>query len=358
MHIQHLYKAAGLLFALVVLQGCGEDTVTKERKALTVSTFEISTPLINQFRNFKGTVSPADLTPLSFRVEGKLEAILVRKGQQVKKGELLAKLDTSKLRQQLADAQAQYELTVKQHSRGKDLLSRKMVSQSEFDELTASKQMAYVNFQIAKNNLEYTRLIAPFDGYISEVPKKSFENASPGEEILSVYRGDVVRIRVAVSDAVLSMINPDNDTNNYQVKTRFFGDDREFISTYYEHSNEPAQGSNSFEFWLEMDQVEPAILPGSSASLDVDLVQAGLRVLPGYQIPMTALDAGVRKNEFYIWKLENNTVYKQPVNIIQINSVGAVVATGVTAGDVIVNSNLRKMREDAVVAIANKEEVQ
>ncbi|WED29354.1 efflux RND transporter periplasmic adaptor subunit [Vibrio sp. DW001] len=358
MRMHRHYKIVGLLFVLATLQGCGVETEVKERKAVTVSIFDVKPPLSSQFRNFKGTVAPADLTPLSFRVEGKLEAILVRKGQRIKKGELLAKLDTKKLRQQLADTQAQYELTVKQWSRGKNLLKRKMVSPSEFDELTASKRMAFVNFQIAKNNLEYTRLVAPFDGYISEVPKQSFENASPGEEILSVYRGDVVRIRIAISDTVLSMINPDRETRNYHVKTRFFGDEREFVSTYYQHSSEPAQGSNAFEFWLEMPQVEPAILPGTSASLDVDLVAAGLRIVKGYQIPMTALDAGVKENEFYVWKLIDGTVHKQSVDIIQISSHGAIVANGVVNGDAVVNSNLRKMREDAVVAIANKEEIQ
>lgn len=358
MRIQDYFKGSALLLVLGVLQGCADESAIKERKATTVSTVEIGAPLVNQYRNFKGTVAAADLTPLSFRVEGKIEAILVRKGQKVKKGELLAKLDTSKLRQQFADAQAQYELTIKQHARAKDLLSRKMVSQSEFDELTASKRMAFVNFKIAKNNLEYTRLVAPFDGYVSEVPKKAFENASPGEDILSVYRGDVVRIRVAVSDSVLSMINPNSETDNYKVRTRFFGDDREFVSTYYQHSSEPAQGSNAFEFWLEMEQVSPAILPGTSASLDVDLVAAGLRVMPGYQLPMTALDAGENKNEFYVWKIENNTVNKQRVNIIQITSGGAIVSSGVAMGEVIVNSNLRKMREDAVVFVVNKENIQ
>jgi RND family efflux transporter MFP subunit len=288
-------------------------------------------------------------------MEGRLKAILVREGQKVKKGELLAKLDDNKLKQQLADAQAQYGLAVKQHNRGKDLLKRKMVSQSEFDELNANRRIALVNFEIAKNNIAYTRLIAPFDGYVSSVPKKSHENASPGEEVISVYRGDVVRIRIGVSDTVLAMINPDQETSEYEVKTRFYGDNREFISRYYQHASEPAEGSNAFELWLEMPQVEPAILPGTSASLDVDMIGAGLQMIQGYEIPMTALDAGSKDNEFFVWKVDNNEVHKKAINVIQITSQGAIISNGVTKGDSIVNSNLRKLREGATVAIANKE---
>lgn len=354
MRMQFSYKIVGLLLVLVALQGCQGESEVKQRQPLAVSTLDVKAAISNQYRNFKGTVAPADLTPLSFRVEGKLDAITVREGQKVKKGELLAKLDASKLRQQLADSQAQYELAIKQHSRGKDLLKKKMVSQSEYDELTANKRIAVVNFQIAKNNLEYTRLVAPFDGYISEVPKKSYENASPGEEILSIYRGDVVRIKIAISDSVLSTINPDQETRNYSVKTRFIGDKREFSSLYYQHSSEPVLGSNAFELWLEMPQVDPAILPGTSASLDVDLVGAGMQIIQGFNIPMTALDAGSKDNEFFVWKLKKNSVHKQAVDVVQISSEGVIVSNGISSGDLLVNSNLRKMREGAAVAIANK----
>lgn len=358
MRIQSAYKFATILFVFGLLQGCSDNLVIKERKSLTVSTITVDEPIHSSHRNFKGTVVPADLTPLSFRVEGKLEAILVRKGQKVKKGELLAKLDDSKLRQQLADAQAQYELAVKQHSRGRDLLRREMVSQSEFDELTANQSIAEVNFKIAKHNLDYTRLVAPFDGYISEVPKESFENASPGEEIVSIYRGDIVRIRIALSDTVLSMINPDQDVKDYLISTRFFGDEREFVSTYYQHSSELAEGSNAFSLWAEMPQVQPAILPGATANLDVDLVAAGLRVIQGYQLPMTALDVGSKEKEFFVWKLKGNKVHRQPVDIMKINSDGVIVTQGVNDGDKLVNSNLRKMREGAVVEMVKKESKQ
>ncbi len=352
MRIRTLKRITLLAVVLGLIQGCMQEIEIKERNALTVSSVPITKQIDNQYRNFKGQVMPADLTPLSFRIEGELEAILVRAGQKVKKGELLAKLDSGKLRQQYTDAQVQYELAMKQHSRSSDLLKRKMVSQSEYDELTSNLRLAEVNYLAAKNNLEYTRLVAPYDGYISEVPKKSFESVSPGETILSVYRGDIVRVRIAISDSVLAMINPDSNTKNYPVKTTFSGDDGQYTLYYYEHSSEPAEGSTAYELWLEMPQVTPAILPGTSANLEVDLVAAGLGVLRGYQVPMTALDAGNKGGEFFVWKVTEGKVNKVPVDIVQVNSEGAIVTNGVKNGDVIVNSNLRKLRDNAVVVLA------
>ena len=356
MSTNKIKKQVAVALLLGLIQGCQDNTAIKERNPLMVNTFEVQKPIETQYRNFKGTVAPADLTPLSFRLEGELDSILVRNGQHVEQGELLAKLDDSKQLQQLGDAQAQYELAVKQQRRAQDLIKRKMISQSELDELTTSKRIAQVNFEVAKNKLKYTHLVAPFSGYISDVPKQSFESVNPGETILSVYRDDVVRVRIAISNSVLATINPDINERDYKVQTTFSGDKRTHTLGYYQHSSEPAEGENAFEFWLEMPQVEPPILPGTSANLTVDLIEAGLNIVTGYVLPMTVLDAGNKEGEFYIWKLIDGKVHKQSVDIIQVNKEGAILSKGLHSGDVLVNSNLSRLRDNTVVATAEKEE--
>ncbi|WED24343.1 efflux RND transporter periplasmic adaptor subunit [Vibrio sp. JC009] len=353
---KHIFKLAVLPMALAMLQGCQDEAVVFEKEPLQVSAYEVTKPVENQYRNFKGTVSPADLTPMSFRIEGELDAILVKTGQKVKKGEMLAKLDDSKLRQQMADAQAQYELAVRQLGRGMDLVRKKMISQSEFDELTANKRIAEVSYETAKNNLEYTRLVAPFDGYVAEVPKESFESVTPGETVVNVYRDDVVRVRIGVSDIVLASLNPDIGSRDIKIPTKFSGDERQFTLKYYEHSTEPSSGANAFEFWLEMPQVEPAILPGATANLDIDLLEAGLTLTQGYEIPVTALDAGNQKGEFFIWKYVDGNVQKQNVEVIQVKSNGVIVSKGVRKGDLLVNSSLKKLRDNAAVKLVGGEE--
>ena len=351
----NIKKCALLILFMSVLVGCQNNTEIKQRKPLMVETFTVHKPIDTQYRNFKGTVVTPDLTPLSFRLGGELNEILVRNGQHVKQGELLAHLDDSKLRQQLSDAQAQYELATKQQQRAQDLIQKKMISQSELDELTTNKRIAQVNFKIAKNRLKYANLVAPFSGYITDVPKQSFESVNPGETILSVYRDDVVRVRISISSSVLAAINPDANNRQYKVKTTFSGSDNAYILNYYQHTSEPAKGERAFEFWLQMPQVQPPILPGTSANLTVDMVKAGLNIITGYIVPMTVLDAGNQKGEFYIWKLIDGKVHKQSVDVIQIKKQGAIISKGLHSGDVLVNSNLRRLRDNASVAVAKKE---
>ena len=355
MRVNNLQKYAVMALVLSFVQGCMDNPIIKKDKALVVTTFAVQKPIETQYRNFKGTVVPADLTPLSFRVEGEIDAIPVHNGQQVKKGQLLAKLDDSKQRQQLSDAQAQYELAVKQQNRAQDLILKKMISQSELDELTTRKRITEVDFEVAKNRLKYTRLLAPFDGYVSEVPKQSFESVTPGETVLTLYRDDLVRVLIGISNSVLATINPDLNERTYKVKTTFAGISRPYLLSYYQNSSEPSVGEKAFELWLEMPQVEPPILPGTSASLDVDLVAAGLHVMTGYVVPMTVLDAGNKKGEFYVWKLIDGKAHKQAVEIVQIDKDGVIISKGLHSNDLLINSNLRRLRDNTPVATAEKE---
>ena len=65
--------------------------------------------------------------------------------------------------------------------------------------------------------------------------------------------------------------------------------------------------------WFEMPQRDPAILPGTSVSLRVDMAEAGLSSLQGYQLPMTAIQAGREAGQFFVWKIEDNQVHRVEV---------------------------------------------
>ncbi len=337
------------ILALLLTQGCTNEEVSQGVSPLAVSTLTISAPIEAQHRSFKGQVIPADQTPLSFRVEGELISRLVIEGQQVKKGEVLAKLDDKKLRQKLSDANAQFALTNKQLKRGKEMIARQMISKAELDELTANMRLARANYQAAKQNTHYSILTAPFDGVISELHKEQFESINPGETVVTMYQNDQVYVQIQLSDTVLAMLNPDRNQINYKPLASFSGSNETYTLSYLEHTSEPSPQSHTYDMWLKMPQITPSILPGTSVNVEVDLLAAGLRIPSGYQVPMSALQAGKEEGQFFVWKWFDGEVHRKEVAVEQINSDGAIVANGVAEGDVLVSSSLRKLREGQMV---------
>ncbi|KJY83974.1 membrane protein [Vibrio galatheae] len=334
----------GTLSTLAIV-ACTPDNAHRETNPIMVDTYLVAAAAESQFRSFNGQVMPAELTPLSFRLDGKLTSILVREGDNVTKGQVIATLDDSKAKQNLIDAQAKYELALKQVQRGRELRSSKMISRAELDELTANIQFAEANLGSAKARMNYVRLRAPFDGVISSVDKKKFENVSPAEQVVSIYQGNQVYVKIEVSDSVLAMLNLAKVGQNYQPVASFSGHSGSYPVAYYEHNSELHPQSQTYEVWLRMPQSQPPIVPGTSAKVSVDLVKAGLNTFQAYQVPMTAIDAGLHSQEFYVWKLEQGHAHRCSVVVDQITGNGALVGTGIEKGDVLINSNLRKLRD-------------
>lgn len=340
-----LTKLSALGLAMLTLAGCKPATEHRTKNPMVVDTYTVSTPIESQYRNFNGQVMPAELTPLAFRLDGELAGIMVQEGDSVTKGQVVAMLDDSKLRQGLSDAQARYELALKQFKRGEELHANTMISKAELDELRASYKLAKANLGSAQSRMSYTRLKAPFDGVISSVIKKKHEAVTPGETIVSIYQDNNVYVKVSVSDSVLAMLKPETRSERYQPVATFAGHQGRYPMSYLEHTSELHPQSQTYEFWLSMPQIDQSVLPGTSAKVSVDLIEAGLNMAEGFQLPMTAIEAGASSQDFYVWKLEGGKAHRYEINVDQINGTGALVSSGIKQGDVLVSSSLRKLRE-------------
>ncbi|RJX75214.1 efflux RND transporter periplasmic adaptor subunit [Vibrio sinensis] len=340
--------------AMAVLTGCKENTEAVIEQPLYVSTISVDAPIKSQYRTFKGSVVPAEQTQIAFRREGEVQHVLVKAGDVVEKGQLLAKLDGNKETQALNDAQAQYSLTTRQLKRGQDLYDRQMISKAELDELMANKALAQANFNNATNQLSYTSLFSPFSGKVSDVFKERFERVAIGEPVLNVYQNDKVYVRIELSDTVSAMVNPNSQNMSYQPLATFSGVEKNYPLDYLEHTSEPNEQTQTYQMYLTMLQPEHEILPGTSVSVSVDMVKAGISAIDGYNIPMTSLQAGNQEGEFFVWKLVGDKVTKRPVTIEQVNGRGVIVSSGVVEGDVLVNSSLRKLREGKHVDVVEK----
>lgn len=344
-NVKKIGSLSVLMLALTGLQGCSDADVVAPSPLLQVSTLTVDAPLESEYRSFNGQVVAAELTSLSFRIEGEINQVAVQPGQLVKKGQVIATLDDEKAKQNLKDAKSQLNLASRQLKRGNDLYRNEMVSKAELDELTANYKLMSANLKAAEMAIKYTQLRAPFDGLVSDVPKDNFENTAAGEVVATLYKNDTVYVRIQISDSVLAMLNPEVNSESYQPSVRFSGVDQAYPMKYLEHTSELHPQSQTYEFWLQMPQVAPMIMPGTSATVTVDMMKAGLSTVQGYLLPMTALDAGREEGEFFVWKVVNGAVEKVQVGVEETTSQGVIVESGITQGDVLVTSNLRKLRQ-------------
>jgi RND family efflux transporter MFP subunit len=164
----------------VALAGCEQNTYV----APPPPKVDVALPLkqkITRYLEATGNTAPIKSVDLVARVQGFLETINYKDGELVKEGATLFTIEPETYKLKLDQAQAAQvgaEASVKQaeadFKRQTDLVARQAVSQATLDTSTSTRdnaqanlQQAQANTRIAEVNYGYTKVTAPFDGYVT-----------------------------------------------------------------------------------------------------------------------------------------------------------------------------------------------
>lgn len=189
-----MLKHKGIFYALAIatgfsMAGCvskaNDNSTQEELLQLPVVTLNSRDTVISTA--YVADIQAVKNIEIRTRVRGFLEKIYVDEGQQVKKGQLLFKLNDeefknmlSKAKAALSNATADAKATALEVDRVKMLVSKKVISASELEvaeaKLHADKatiEEAQSAVQSAKAHMAYTSIHAPFDGIINRIPLKA-----------------------------------------------------------------------------------------------------------------------------------------------------------------------------------------
>ena len=192
--------------ATLVLTACGKKktesavTVRPVKTAIVESSSEIN-------KDFSGIVEAVEYVKLAFRVSGQIIDLPVIEGQRVKKGQLIAAIDPRDIALQYAADKSAYETAAAQLERNKRLLERQAVSVQDYEISVANYQKAKSNFELSTNNMNDTRLTAPFDGSIETRIAENYQRVNSGEGIVQLVNTNKLRIKFTIPDAYLYLLS-------------------------------------------------------------------------------------------------------------------------------------------------------
>ncbi len=159
-----------------------------------------------------GVVQPVKQSTISSQASGRIATLTVKAGDKVKAGQVLATVDdresqTSVQRSQAQMAQAQAELSNAQtnFNRSLDLQSKGFVSKAALDtaesqlkSATAAKDQANAGVKQSALAQGFTRVTAPYDGWVLQAHAEAGDLAVPGKPLLTVYAPLPIRAVVHV----------------------------------------------------------------------------------------------------------------------------------------------------------------
>lgn len=177
--------------------------------------------LSNGALELAGDLRPQEAADLAFKVGGQLAAVKVKRGERVKKGQLLALISDVEARGQLAQAQAAVEQAEAQLALVKDSETRAtslaaanaapgsqaVTLRLQADVAKAAVLTARAARDLAAVVLANYQLKAPFDGEVVRVPDGVGQFVAPGVPLLRVEELDRLTLRATVAEADLPRIH-------------------------------------------------------------------------------------------------------------------------------------------------------
>ena len=153
-----------------------------------------------------GTVRPKLSAVIEAKVSGRIEQMLVVPGQLVKAGDRLVQLDAHEIQSRLDQTSAARQQAESDLKRATDLIQQKILSQSEFDNAQSKFRIAAAAEAEAKTMLDYTVILAPFDGVITRKLADVGDLAAPGKSLLQMENPDTLRLEADVPEALISNV--------------------------------------------------------------------------------------------------------------------------------------------------------
>ena len=193
-----------MLPTLLLLAGCGEEPAPEVRDVTRpVKTLLIEAPESGGVRNFPARIDAGHKAELAFRVQGKVQEVLVKEGERVAEGQELAKLDPKDFQIVVNDRQATFDNAKKNFNRAKGLIEKGHISKMDYDRLEAEFKNARAALESARQDLEYTNLNAPFAGTIAKRHIERFEEVQAKQTVLSLQHVQQLEVKFDVPESII-----------------------------------------------------------------------------------------------------------------------------------------------------------
>ena len=286
-------------------------------------------------RSFPGKLLPSEQSKLAFEIPGKINLINVDIGDEVKKGQILAELDSREASAQLGQAKAKYDLAKQVHTRYKDLRSQGHISIQDLDNANSEELIAKSQYDFYKVKFGQTKLLAPFDGFI----QNRFLDTG------SVINGGVPIIEILDSTNVKAHISiPITYTDNLKIGDKYsFKIGNKEVRGYLERLAPMTPGGSDNR--LAIFNFNSFFDPGSIAQLQLSMTMRGR----GTWVPIKSLS----QSEQGVWAIytinKEKIVVRDLVDIIYFEGEYAYVNGTLKDGDLVILGGAQKIIEGKII---------
>lgn len=176
------------------------------KKVKTVGLMEIKTAPFRHYIDLQGKVDADQSVMATAKMPGALTRVLVKNGDQVRKGQLLAEVDNSVMVKSMAEMQGQLVTVTDIYNRQKGLWDQKIGSEVAFIQAKNNKESLERSIETMKEQMSMSKIYAPQSGTVDMVMLKQGQAIAPGMPLCNILNLTDLKIVGDVTEAYASKV--------------------------------------------------------------------------------------------------------------------------------------------------------
>ena len=328
----------------------GISFLDESEKLTLVSSFEIKAKIFNSYIEAQANLKTRKNVLILPEFQGTLEQIFVSEGQKVKKGQLLAEINDSGLKEQVDQLIIQANFAKENFERTERLWNNNIGSEIQYLKSKTDFESSQKMVEQMKDRLSKTKIYAPFEGEIDEIISNQGSNLIPGvSQILRLVNLDKIYAEASVSEKYIAYI--DKGTNAI-VQVPLLG--KEIVSEIIQTGNFINPSNRTFRVEVPIENIDNKIKQNLDAKIKINIYSKQDAVV----IPLRIVrEDASGKNFVYVMSEDiKEGVYITSKTFISLgnkNSTEVEVTDGLKIGDVLVLEGANIVEDSQRVKIIN-----
>ena len=285
---------------------------------------------------YPGVTEAKEDAELAFKVLGIIEKIYVREGEHVKKGQILARIDSRDYATQLSATESEYRQIKAECERVIAMHEDDAVSDNNYDKARSGLERISAKLKNHRDQLNDCQLYAP---YVDRVFRTAGESVGPGLAVIGLFTSGNAEVVINVPESEYQR----KDASASYTATFAGLPGRTFPLTLASVAQR-ANGNNRFQMRLRLPDNTREVTPGMSAM--VNIMHSSDSIDNRILIPAGALFNNGGQSYVYVYNKKTGIVRRTAVVADGIRGDGQVVITdGLRMGQLVVSSGVGKLTD-------------
>lgn len=205
-----LFKIFSVFLPVLGLVGCGSEDAGGggggEVYAVPVVVSEARIEPISERIFVVGTLAPNERVEVKSEIDARVEDVGFTEGESVQRGQMLFRLDDATLVAAVDLAAANFKLAETILERNMSLRESRSISQQELDQAIATHASTEASLELARQNLEDSTILAPFDGVMGARLISPGQVVNPGTALATIIDTDPLKAEFNVPERFVSQL--------------------------------------------------------------------------------------------------------------------------------------------------------